>query len=143
MIGRLFVDTNVLIYSLDPREPAKRLRASNLLLSAHRADLLVTSPQCLNECYRVLTDRLGLMPQSDARNFIATLFRSCIAPLDAEVTQSAFRLQDSTGYHWWDCLLLASALRANCRIFATEDLSDGRMLEGMQIVDPFKHDVAL
>jgi predicted nucleic acid-binding protein len=54
----------------------------------------------------------------------------------------AFDLQAETRFGWWDCLLLASAIRHGCSHFLTEDLSDGRKVRSMTLLDPFKNDVA-
>jgi predicted nucleic acid-binding protein len=38
---------------------------------------------------------------------------------------------------FWDAMLWATAKRAGCRVLFTEDLQDGRRLEGVLFVDPF------
>jgi predicted nucleic acid-binding protein len=98
---------------------------------------LALSPQNLNECYRVLTQRRRLIPQDAARSYLALLVPWCIAPLDAETTVKAWAVQDETGWQWWDALLVASALRAGCKLFISEDMQDGRSVSGMRIANPF------
>jgi predicted nucleic acid-binding protein len=141
MTGPLFVDTNILIYSLDPSEPEKRRRAAKLIQSSFAEGRLLTSPQTLHECYRVLTERRRLIPQVDARTFIRALFSTCTAPLDSTSTEAAWKIQDDTKFHWWDCVMLASALAAGSAVFVSEDLSDGVKIGGMRIVNPFMNDV--
>lgn len=42
-------------------------------------------------------------------------------------------------YSYWDSLIIASALEANCSILYTEDLQDGQIVEGkLKIINPFK-----
>ena len=142
MIGPLFVDTNVLIYSLDPSEPEKRAKAVGLIRTGVLSGTLITSPQTLNECYRVLTEKRRLLTRADAREFLRSLVFTCVAPLDSSTTEAAWKIQDETGFHWWDCVMLASALAMNAAVFVTEDLTDGVAIGGMRIVDPFVHDVA-
>jgi predicted nucleic acid-binding protein len=137
MTGRVFVDTNILIYALDPAEPAKRQASTDLLKTAISNRSLTLSPQSLNETYRVLVQRRRLMPIDAARSYIRTLAPWAIAPLDAKTTERAFAVEDETGYGWWDCLMLASALQAECRMFVSEDLQDGREVAGMRIASPF------
>ena len=141
MIGPLFVDTNVLIYSLDPREPEKRAKAVDLVRSGVARGNLITSPQTLNECYRVLTEKRRLVTQAEARNFLRSLIFTCVAPLSSATTEAAWKIQDDTGFHWWDCLMLASAVAASAAVFVTEDLADGAEIGGMRIVDPFVNDI--
>jgi predicted nucleic acid-binding protein len=53
--------------------------------------------------------------------------------------ERARRLVERTGYSWWDCLLLASAIELGCTHFLSEDLQDGRSLQGLTILSPFAH----
>ncbi len=132
-----FVDTNLLIYSLDPQAPAKRAIAEDLLTTLADFDALVLSPQSLNECYRALTERRRLLPIAEARNYVTNLQKFCVAPYDFDVTQLAWRIQDETRYSWWDCMLVASACLAQCEVFFSEDLQRGRRLGPLTIVNPF------
>ena len=137
MTARLCLDTNVLIYALDPDEPGKRKVSADLLRMTISNHTLTLSPQSLNEAYRVLTQRRVTMPAAAVRSFLSTLAPWAIAPLDAETTKRAWAVQDETKYSWWDCLMLAAALRAGCRLFVSEDLADGMTVSGMRIANPF------
>jgi predicted nucleic acid-binding protein len=142
MTGRVFVDTNILIYALDPADPLKRRVSADLLRTTISSRSLTLSPQSLNETYRVLVQRRRLMPVDAARSYIRTLAPWAIAPLDAKTAERAFAVEDETGYGWWDCLMLASALQADCRLFVSEDLQDGREVAGMRIASPFAAEFA-
>lgn len=142
MTGRLFVDTNILIYALDPSEAEKRQVSADLLRETIRTRTLTLSPQSLNECYRVLTQRRKLMPVDQARAYIRTLAPWAIAPLDAKTTEQAFAIQDETGAGWWDSLMLTSAVQAQCRLFVSEGLQHGRVVSGMRIANPFTPEFA-
>ena len=133
-----FVDTNILVYAVDPAEREKRSLASDLLRKLISDQTLVLSAQSLNECYRVITDRRQIMPREQARRFISILAPSCTAPFGYDVTREAWRLQDSAGYSFWDCMLLGSALLARCSVFLTEDMQDGRRLDELTIMSPFE-----
>jgi predicted nucleic acid-binding protein len=135
-----FVDTNVLVYTVDPSEPEKRALAGDLLERVMVSRALILSPQSLNECYRIVTDRRRLMPREDARRFVSALVSFCVAPSGYEVTRQAWRIQDATNYTWWDCMLLSSALLAGAEYFLSEDMQHERRLEGMTILDPFRLD---
>lgn len=137
MTARLFVDTNILIYALDPQEPTKRAIAADLLRRTISSHSLTLSPQNLNECYRVLIDRRRLVPAEAARSFLKFLVPWCIAPLDAQTTLRAWAVQDEAGLSWWDALLAASALIAGCKLFISEDMQDGQLISGMRIANPF------
>jgi predicted nucleic acid-binding protein len=142
MTGRVFVDTNILIYALDPAEPRKRQLSADLLRATITNRTLTLSPQSLNETYRVLTQRRKLMAVEAARGYLRTLAPWATAPLDAQTTERAFAVEAETGYSWWDCLMLASALLSQCRLFVSEDLQDGRDVQGTRIASPFSDSFA-
>ncbi len=137
MTARLFIDTNILIYALDPAEPAKRAIAADLLRRTIADHTLALSPQNLNECYRVLSQRRRIVDDAAARSYLTYLMPWCIAPLDAQTTLRAWSVQDEAGLAWWDALLVASALMAGCRLFISEDMQDGREISGLRIANPF------
>ena len=141
MTARLFVDTNVLIYALDPAEPEKRALSADLLRRTMANHTLVLSPKNLNECYRVLIQRRRLIPEAAARSYLTYLMPWCIAPLDARTTAKAWAVQDEAGLAWWDALLAASALMAGCKLFVSEGMPDGQLISGMRIVNPFSSDI--
>ena len=135
-----FVDTNLLIYSIDPQHLERRRVAGDLLKNLASTDTLVLSPQSLNECYRALTERRGLLTREVARAYVLYLHRFCTAPYDFDVTQRAWQIQDRHRFGWWDCMLLASASIARCSIFLSEDMQHQRAIEGLTILNPFKLD---
>jgi len=142
MMDRVFVDTNILIYGLDAGVPDRRSIAAGLVGRLRREGRMVTSPQTLNECYRVLTDRRHLMPRADARAFVEALIPTCHGASDVTTMLRAFEIQQSDGFSWWDCLMMASALGAGCRTFLTEDAQSGRLVGGMVLIDPFRDETA-
>ncbi len=135
-----FVDTNVIVYTVDPEEPEKRAQAADLLERIITSRGLILSPQSLNECYRIIADRRRLMSRVAARRFIGVLSTYCTAPSGYEVTKRAWHIQDTTNFVWWDCMLLGSAMLAGAEYFLSEDLQHERQLEGMTILNPFQLD---
>jgi predicted nucleic acid-binding protein len=135
-----FVDTNVLVYMVDPEEPEKRALAADLVEHMMASRALILSPQSLNECYRIVTDRRRILSRKDARRFIGALSSFCVAPPGYDVARQAWRIQDATNFVWWDCMLLSSALLAGAEYFLSEDLQHERQLEGMTILNPFRLD---
>jgi predicted nucleic acid-binding protein len=137
MTARLCLDTSILIYALDPADPIKRKVSVDLLRMTIANHSLTLSPQSLNEAYRVLTQRRQTMPLAAVRAFLGTLAPWATAPLDAETTKRAWAVQDETKFGWWDSLMLAAALRAECGLFISEDLEDGMTVSGLRIANPF------
>ncbi len=138
-----FVDTNLIVYTIDPSEPTKRQQAKDFLNRIINRHTLVLSPQSLNECYRVVTEKRGLMPKNEARRLVWALNEFCTAGYDFEVTQKAWQIQDRHGYGWWDCVLLASASLARCDLFLSEDMTHESAIDGLKILNPFRLDADL
>jgi predicted nucleic acid-binding protein len=137
MTGLLFFDTNVLVYGIDPTDPAKRRRAADLVRRAILRGAFIVSPQILNECYRVLTDKRRLLSRDVARTYVGEFMPFCLAPLDATTTQRAFVVQDRLGTSWWDSLVVASALQAGAEAMVSEDLAFPSAFADLRFVDPF------
>ena len=135
-----FVDTNLLICSLDPLETKKRPAAAALLKNLIDTNRLVLSPQSLNECYRAVTERRDLLPRPAARAYVISLLRFCTAPYDFDVTQRAWQIQEQHRFGWWDTMLLASASLARCDVFFSEDMQHEREVNGVTILNPFRLD---
>ena len=135
-----FVDTNLIVYVMDPEEIEKRRLITDFLAEIIRSHTLVLSPQSLNECYRVATEKRDLMPRSDAQRFVTAWLKYSTARYDFEVTQQAWRIQDRHGFGWWDSMLLASASLAGCNVFLSEDMQHEQDIDGMIILSPFKLD---
>jgi predicted nucleic acid-binding protein len=67
--NRILVDTNVLIYAVDPSSGDRHHRATELIRGLVERDALTVSAQVLNEFYNVATraSRRKLMSHDDAK----------------------------------------------------------------------------
>ncbi len=126
-----FFDTNVLVYAQGPGAKGDAARGALM-------DGGIISVQVLNEFANVLRRKFRLewnivaAAVADARE----LFDS-IRPLDIETHEAAIALAEAHGFSFYDSLIIASALQAGCETLLTEDLQDGRRIDGLVIVNPF------
>jgi len=51
--------------------------------------------------------------------------------------QQALELKEETGFGFYDTLILASALEADCKTLYTEDLRHHQRVSGLTIQNPF------
>jgi predicted nucleic acid-binding protein len=137
--GRMscFVDTNVLVYTVDESEPEKQSQARIWLDALVDHEALVLSPQSINEFYRASRRRFPAVDRQAVISVCEALLPWCLAPLNVHTTRVAWALEEATKYHWYDCLLLAAAELASCRYFLSEDMQRGRKVGSLIIVDPF------
>ena len=61
------------------------------------------------------------------------------SPINAKTALAARLIRFDTGYSWWDCILLASAIELRCGAFLSEDLQDGHIIRGLTVINPFRH----
>jgi predicted nucleic acid-binding protein len=132
-----FVDTNVLVYAADERNPEKRRRAREWVGALASSDRLVLSPQSISEFYHVSRRRFPSVARADLLRTCEEFLVWCTAALDIYTIRKAWAVEAATGYQWFDCLLLASASAAGCDFFISEDLQHGRLVEDMKVIDPF------
>jgi predicted nucleic acid-binding protein len=135
---KTFVDTNVLVYAYDNSEPAKRHRADQVL-STIDVDDLVLSAQVLNEFY-VATTRPGrqLLTSKHAARVVRWFANARVEPVDADLVRRALLTHERHQVSYWDALIVAAAARRDCARLLTEDLSHGTVIDGVEIVDPFR-----
>lgn len=133
-----FVDTNVLVYAADKNNPDKRTRAREWLDVLANNNSLVLSPQSISEFYHVSRRRFSDVGRAEIVNVCEWLLVWCTATLDPATIRRAWSIEEATKYHWFDCLLLAAALRAGCPLFLSEDLQHDRVIDGLRVIDPFR-----
>jgi predicted nucleic acid-binding protein len=132
-----FVDTNILLYSLDlePAEPEKTAVAQEILIGAD----IVLSVQVLQEFYVQATHsrRSDALSHAIATRFIEKWLRFCIQDNNVAVLQNAVRLKDRFQISYWDAAILAAAQVGRCQQVLSEDLSHGQDYDGVVVVNPF------
>jgi len=134
----VFFDTNVLIYSIsrDPAEAAKRRRATILL----ERDDGALSIQVLQEFYTQATrqTRPHRLPHEMAVGLIRAWTRFRVQDMTLGLLDAALEIRVAHRFSYWDSAIIAAARALGCRELFTEDMSHGRQVEGVLIVNPFR-----
>lgn len=133
----VFVDTNVLLYAVDPRDPAKQSLAQAWLRRCWEAGCGRLSTQVLNELYANIRRLAPSLPTEDARRVVREYRAWAPFLVDDETVDTAWSLQDRFAFSYWDALLVAAALQQGCRWLLTEDLQHGQQVDSLRIVNPF------
>jgi predicted nucleic acid-binding protein len=140
MSDRTFLDTNILVYALDEKEPEKRDTARRLLSSAGQGEF-VLSTQILSEFYTVVTRKLAEpIPEATAAAVVDQLSVNPIVPLDSTLVKAAIQTSRSSQLSYWDGLIVASAAAGGCERLLTEDLNDGQLIGSVRVENPFRAD---
>lgn len=135
-IARAFFDSNILIYSDDAGEPRKREIAREFIERYFSAGAAVVSVQVLQEYFNVVTKKQKMDP-SVARvkvELLSKFVAHITLPEDVLLATDIFRLHKLS---FWDSMLVRSAKQAECKILFSEDMQHGRIIDGLQILNPF------
>lgn len=133
----VFVDTNVLLYAVDPRHPDKQVRAQAWLQHCWRHDCGRISTQVLHELFANLRRVAPSLAVEDARRLVREYRAWTPWIVDDETVDSAWQLQDRFGLNYWDALMVAAALQQGCSCLLTEDLQHDQAIDKLRIVNPF------
>lgn len=138
MSGRVFLDTNVLVYLFAADEAEKREAARSLLSTEHRPDDLVISTQVLQEFYVTVTRKLDPpLAEADALDAVRSLTELIVVPIDPPIVLRAITLSQRHRVSLWDALIVQAAIEGGCDRLLTEDLNAGWSVGGLQVVNPF------
>jgi len=136
MSDRSFFDTNVLVYADDKAMPAKQRRAIELVAEHRRAGTGVLSSQVLQEYFVTVTRKLQVDAKI-ARRKVELLAEFDLVVPDLDDILAAIDLHRLHGFSFWDALVLRAAKQSACTILYSEDLQPGRVIDGVQIINPF------
>ena len=133
-----FLATDILLYSVsrNPAESRKRDRAIALL----EDDSSAVSIQVLQESYVQATrsTRPDAVAHELAAGLIESWTRFRIQDMTIEVVRAALRIRQESGFSFWDSAVIAAAIMLGCDRLYTEDLTDGLVVDGLTIVNPFR-----
>jgi len=133
MNGKIFLDTNVVVYLYSADEPEKQATALALI----EQNDVVVSTQVLSELANTLSRKFGLSFDVVAQ-IVAEVRDACtIVPVMPDNIERALALAQKYRYSYYDSLILAAALSAGCEKLASEDMQHEQVIEGLTIHNPF------
>jgi predicted nucleic acid-binding protein len=139
MNGKFFLDTNVFVYSFDSAARTKAQRALQLIQRALETRKGIVSYQVAQEFFNVALRRFASpMTVADAEQYLATVFRPLMAVHSSQALYSdALRLCDRYALSWFDSLIVAAAIEAECGVLYTEDLQHRQQFGDLRVENPF------
>lgn len=137
--GRISLDTNILICAVDRDSGVRHEQSKELLARAALGDCVLTV-QSLAEFFHATT-RKKLLEVRRARAFVRDwLDVFHIASADAVALIEAIGAVEEHRLSFWDAMIWATARRTGCSALVSEDMQDGRRLDGVEFVNPFAPD---
>ena len=134
-MSKVFLDTNIFVYSLDRSNSGKRKKCRNLIRSLTDENSGVISTQVLQEIYVAATAKLGADPLL-VKDIIRSLERLETVMVSPTLIKEAIDCSLINRLSFWDALIVVTAESAHCEILWTEDLNHGQIIRGVRIENP-------
>ncbi|MGD9732828.1 MAG: PIN domain-containing protein [Desulfamplus sp.] len=124
MNDKIFVDTNILVYSV-ANDSQKRIISDELLI---KNDIVVSS-QVINEFVSV-TLRKKILPIEKIVEYSKQFMQVFnMVLITTKIIKSALNIMIKYKFSYWDSLILAAALESQCELLYSEDLQDGQCID--------------
>jgi predicted nucleic acid-binding protein len=133
------VDTNVFVYAIDQRDPVKQSVARSVLIALAQAEAVVAL-QVVGEFQNALKRSLKLPAWAAAQAARNVLTQYASFPYDRDAVETALMLSAAGRMSYWDALLVASSDAVGVTTLLSEDMTDGLVHGGVEIVNPFGAD---
>jgi predicted nucleic acid-binding protein len=132
---RVALDSNILIYAELEPESEKGTRSADLILHAARNGVIPV--QVLGEYLRFIQRRVPQAFEDAIRQ--ASIYRAAFLtpPTTDAVIGTACALARTHRMQLWDCVVCAASAQAGAKVLSTEDMQDGRILDGLRLINPF------
>lgn len=130
------LDTNILVYALDPDAGDRHHIASQIVARGIDLDMMLAA-QVLGEYLNVARRKLP-MRLSVALGIVDTV--SEILPIIATTAghiSRAGHVSSRYDLQFWDALIIAVYGSANVSLMLSEDLQDDQTIDGVEILNPF------
>ena len=133
---KIFIDTNLIVYANDRRDPQKQQKAIELIKELMGAGSGVVSSQVLQEYANTALTKLHQNHTVVLRQL--TLLESFeVVLLKPALVRRAIEVKSSYGISFWDSCIISAAESSGCDSIYSEDLSSGQYYSGMKLVNPF------
>lgn len=126
-----------MIYSVDRDAGDRHNSAAKLVERLVRGGNCVQTLQSLSEFFNVATRKIGLDAAAAAEVVARWQAAVPIEPASGDDLRNAMRAVREHGLSFWDALLWATVRRAGVALLISEDFQDRRIIEGVQILNPF------
>ena len=139
MKDKSFIDTNIFIYSFDGSNPFKQRKAKDLIGDALYNLSGCISYQVIQEFLNVATQKFTVpLNKNDCKKYIETVLEPlCEVFSSSELFNDALDIKEGWNYSFYDSLIIAAALKADCRILFSEDLQHEQRIRDLVITNPF------
>lgn len=133
MSGKIFIDTNILIYAHDFDTGAKREKATLIVRQAWETGLGMVSTQCCKSSTSMSPARSPARARGILNNYLAWQ----VEINGPRTILYASEIEERHQLSFWDSMIIAAATQGRAEQILTEDLNHGQVIEGIRIENPF------
>lgn len=135
---KTFLDTNIIIYAYDASAGMKHDIALQIMTDLWNSGNGILSTQVLQEFYVNVTRKIPKPLDLDlARQIIADLLKWDVVVNDGGSILDAIDIQKRHNFSFWDAMIIGSAVNGGAGNLLSEDLTDGQIIGGVAIRNPF------
>ncbi|MFP5228053.1 MAG: PIN domain-containing protein [Acidobacteriota bacterium] len=136
---RSFLDTNIFVCAADEADLKKAHRAQKLIADAAGSFDGVTSYQVVQEFVNVVLRRFSRpLGSAEVERYLSNVFPSLsIVHSSLGLYSSALHVQTRYRLSWYDALIVAAAVEADCRFLYSEELQHGQRFGSVTVKNPF------
>ena len=136
MKDKIFLDSNILLYSYSQTELDKNQIANALIFSSRNT---LVSNQVVNEVVNILFKKFNLNAV-DIENVILEIDNNLDIINFSLTTQiKAIKIKEKYKLQYYDSLIIATALENYCTVLYSEDMQHMQIIENqLTIINPFK-----
>ena len=134
MRDKIFIDSNIFLYTFDKRDKRKQKISKDIVLS----DNGTISIQVINEVSNNLIKKFNF-----DNNIVKKFIKSCygryfVIDLMQDIIVSACDIRERYNFSYYDSLIVSAAINSKCNKLYSEDMQDRLMIENLMIINPFK-----
>ena len=135
---REFIDANILVYAFDSSAARKQHVARRLLERLWESGTGCLSVQVLQEFFVTVTKKVAKpLPMDEATSRVREFAAWRVFAPTSDDVLAAIDLHARARIGFWDAMIVLAAVESGCDVLWTEDLSDGQLLRGVRIRNPF------
>lgn len=140
---RIFIDTNIIVYSYDFSEPEKQKKAIGTLEAIQKTERGVISSQVLAEFFSAVTKKItNPLSITDAEEQVNLYIQSWdVIDITPFIVREAIRGAKEHRFSFWDAMIWAAAKMNQIPFVLSEDFSNNSVIEGVRFLNPFIHDI--
>ena len=135
--GKVFFDSNILIYFVDERDPRKQMIAKEIIADAVQNQNGMISTQSLQEFYNVVTKKMNCKKEKakELVSMFSELFP--VTQISIPLILKAIDISIKESLSFWDSLILSTASDTGCILLYSEDMNNSQIVNGTKIFNPF------